>query len=57
MITQALTNETADVRFNGGFYTISTNDLTAQQVIAKLITSGIPVTYFRDITNSAKRFF
>lgn len=57
LIMQALNQENADVRFNGGFYTITATSLTAQQVITKLITAGIPVTYFRDITNSAKRFF
>ena len=46
-----------DIRFNGGFYTISTAATDAQLLIGTLISNGIPVTYFRDITHSTKRFF
>ncbi len=46
-----------ELQFNGGFYTIITQQFTAQQVIAKLIAAGVAVTYFRDITYSTKRFF
>lgn len=45
-----------EVQFNGGFYTISSATLPAQEIIAKLVTAGIPISYFRDITHSTKRF-
>lgn len=46
-----------DLRFNGGFYTIVSSSLSAQQIIGTLVSSQTPVTYFRDITHSTKRFF
>ncbi|MBS1510550.1 MAG: ABC transporter ATP-binding protein [Bacteroidetes bacterium] len=46
-----------ELQYNGGFYTIISPELTAGQIIEKLISSGVPVTYFRDITYSTKRFF
>ena len=46
-----------ELQFNGGFYTIISAELSSQQIIARLIDAGIPVTYFRDITYSTKRFF
>lgn len=46
-----------EIQYNGGFYTIISFQLTAQEVIEKIITSGLQVSYFRDITNSTKRFF
>ncbi len=45
-----------EVQFNGGFYTISSATLPAQEMLAKLVTAGIPISYFRDITHSTKRF-
>lgn len=46
----------AEVQFNGGFYTVSSATLPAQEMLAKLVSAGIPITYFRDITHSTKRF-
>jgi ABC-2 type transport system ATP-binding protein len=45
-----------EVQFNGGFYTISSATLPAQEILVKLVTAGIPISYFRDITHSTKRF-
>ncbi|MBP6688296.1 MAG: ABC transporter ATP-binding protein [Lacibacter sp.] len=56
-IANALATVQTDIRFNGGFYTISSPDADAQQLIALLISNKIPVTYYRDITHSTKRFF
>jgi ABC-2 type transport system ATP-binding protein len=56
-IAVALASIETELRFNGGFYTISANSSDAQQLIALLISNKIPVTYFRDITHSTKRFF
>lgn len=46
-----------ELRFNGGFYTIVSSKLSSQEIIRKMIEAKIPVTYFRDITYSTKRFF
>jgi len=46
-----------ELQFNGGFYTIVSAALSAQEIIGKMIAAKIPVTYFRDITYSTKRFF
>jgi ABC-2 type transport system ATP-binding protein len=54
-ILNALQNE-GEVHFNGGFFTVSSKQLAAQEILAKLVNNNIPVTYFRDITHSTKRF-
>ncbi len=46
-----------ELQFNGGFYTIISATLSSQEIISKMINAKIPVTYFRDITYSTKRFF
>ncbi len=46
-----------ELQFNGGFYTIVSGSLSAQQIINTMVTSQTPITYFRDITYSTKRFF
>lgn len=46
-----------ELQFNGGFYTIISDQLSAQEIIGKMIDAKIAVTYFRDITYSTKRFF
>jgi hypothetical protein len=45
------------VQFNGGFYTLSSSVLGAQELINLVFSKGIEITYFRDITNSTKRYF
>jgi ABC-2 type transport system ATP-binding protein len=56
-ILQVFSNSDIDLHFNGGFYTIIAKRNTASEVIKTLIQSGLSVSYFRDITNSTKRFF
>ena len=46
-----------ELQFNGGFYTIISNQLSSQEIIGKMIDAKIAITYFRDITYSTKRFF
>lgn len=46
-----------DVKYNGGFYTISSSAENVQMLIAKLLSRGITISYFRDISKSTKRFF
>jgi ABC-2 type transport system ATP-binding protein len=45
-----------ELQFNGGFYTINSATLPAQEILTKLVTAGVPISYFRDITHSTKRF-
>lgn len=45
------------IHYNGGFFTISSDTKTVQEMIGLLLQHQIPVTYFRDITHSTKRFF
>lgn len=49
-------NGNGDLQYNGGFYTITSKDLQAQEILSKLVAGNIPITYFRDITHSTKRF-
>ena len=46
-----------ELQFNGGFYTIISSKISAQQIIGKMVDAKITITYFRDITYSTKRFF
>jgi ABC-2 type transport system ATP-binding protein len=56
-IVAALGEAVVQVQYNGGFYTITSDTLSPQQMLVQLVSSAITVTYFRDITHSAKRFF
>jgi ABC-2 type transport system ATP-binding protein len=47
----------AEIKYNGNFYTIFTNEYSAMQILEKLIAANISFTYYRDITNSTKQFF
>lgn len=44
-------------QFNGGFYTIESKSKTAQDILRLLMERNIPISYFRDITHSTKRYF
>ncbi|HPH91122.1 MAG TPA: ABC transporter ATP-binding protein [Ferruginibacter sp.] len=57
MVQQLLGRDKAGIQYNGGFYTAVSSAYTAQEMIAILVQAGIPLTYFRDITYSTKRFF
>jgi ABC-2 type transport system ATP-binding protein len=57
LILEAFGQQKIDLQFNGGFYTIESADLTAQQIISSMVQSNLPLSYFRDITYSTKRFF
>lgn len=46
-----------ELHYNGGFYTIIAKEATVDTVIKTLVNSEMPISYFRDITNSTKRFF
>ena len=53
-----LLNDTGiEIQFNGGFYTIISPHRSCQEIINMLLQAQVPVSYFRDITYSTKRFF
>lgn len=54
-LLEALADE-GEVHFNGGFFTVTSKQLAAQHILEKLVNKKIPITYFRDITHSTKRF-
>jgi len=56
-VLAALGENEVTLHFNGGFYTIRSADMPVQEMIRKLVTANIPVTYLREITHSTKRFF
>lgn len=56
-ILSILGGDQVELHYNGGFYTISSPVLTAQEMASRLISGEITITYFRDITHSTKRFF
>lgn len=45
------------IQFNGGFYTITSASCSVQEMLNRLVSSDVSITYFRDITYSTKRFF
>jgi len=45
------------MQFNGGFYTIETAALNGSEILTILVNANVPLTYYRDITYSTKRFF
>lgn len=49
-------NGNSEMQFNGGFYTITSKELPAQELLSKLVAGNIAITYFRDITHSTKRY-
>lgn len=48
---------TVSLQYNGGFYTIESTGLSAAQILTILVNAPVPLTYYRDITYSTKRFF
>ncbi len=56
-VLQVLSDGQVQVQYNGNYYTISSSHWTVQDMIGQLISHKMPVTYFRDITHSTKRFF
>ncbi len=56
-LQDALINEDLQIAFNGGFYTISSSTISASEMLQLLINKGWTISYYRDITNSTKRYF
>ena len=56
-LVRILGDNDVSIQFNGGFFTITSASYSAQEMLNKLVSSQISITYFRDITYSTKRFF
>lgn len=56
-LIEVLRDNSAVVSYNGGFYTITSENLAVGEILARLVQENVPVSYFRDITHSTKRFF
>ena len=56
-LQQCFTNEEVQIGFNGGFYTLQSTSLSHIQMLELLIQNSIEINYFRNISNSTKRFF
>jgi len=54
---QQILGNHVNIQFNGGFYTITSDTQAVQEIIGLLVNRQIPITYFRDITYSTKRYF
>jgi len=56
-LVRVLGEDNVSIQFNGGFYTITSTAHSAQDMLNKLVSRQVNITYFRDITYSTKRFF
>jgi ABC-2 type transport system ATP-binding protein len=56
-LIRILGENNVSIQFNGGFYTITSTADSAQDMLNKLVSSQVSISYFRDITYSTKRFF
>lgn len=56
-LLRILGDDDVSIQFNGGFYTITSVCYSVQEMLNRLVSSQVNITYFRDITYSTKRFF
>jgi ABC-2 type transport system ATP-binding protein len=56
-LLDVLGNAGLQIQYNGGYYTIASTTLSVNEMVSRMVSSGVPLTYFRDITHSTKRFF
>ncbi len=56
-LISAMLGAEVQLHFNGGFYTLETKDIDAQELVKRLVSGKVPLSYYRDISNSTKRFF
>lgn len=50
-------SETVRIRYNGSYFSLSSGNLSGAEMLEKLIEFKVPIQYYRDITQSTKRFF
>lgn len=56
-LENALAHLAIQMKYNGGYYSISCAGISATDLVKTLFEKGISVSYFRDISQSTKRFF
>jgi len=56
-LIEVLGENEVQIQFNGGNYTVTSANFSANDIISKLVANNISLSYFRDITNSTKRYF
>jgi ABC-2 type transport system ATP-binding protein len=56
-LNAALSELHADIHFNGGFYTLTSDNVPVDEILRTLLSANITLSYFRDITHSTKRYF
>ena len=56
-IENALQGHQLTIKYNGGIYMIESDMVSPEEILKLLFANDIPVTYFRDITHSTKRYF
>lgn len=56
-LVQLFSDADIQIQYNGGFYTITSVTYKPADIIGKLVSNKVPITYFRDITYSTKRYF
>jgi len=56
-IFRILGEDKVSIQFNGGFFTITSTRYSVTEMLEKLVSQQISMTYFRDITYSTKRLF
>ena len=56
-LLKAFGGQEIQVHYNGSYYTLSSASLLPAAMVTALLKHDIPITYFRDITHSTKRFF
>jgi ABC-2 type transport system ATP-binding protein len=56
-LVEILGEDKVQVQYNGGFYTITSTEYGVNKIIADLLSNDVPISYFRDITHSTKRYF
>lgn len=57
VLTNLFGEDKVNIQFNGGFYTLTSSVMSAQEILQQLVNNNITITYARDITYSTKRFF
>lgn len=56
-LENALAGHTYQMKYNGGYYIVSVSGVPASELVKTLLSRDISLSYFRDISQSTKRFF
>ena len=56
-LENALQPHVFQMKYNGGYYMVSVPGVAASELVKTLLNKGISISYFRDISQSTKRFF